>query len=361
MPATRECIGIVAADRVLIFTTPTPTGNKRRLQAALPFIAEEYTLTDPDDIHATPAASSKNGTLAVSVMTKSWLKQIIAATTASGLPLRRLVAETLMPVLPSDSWTLIWDGRSGFLRTSFTTGLALDNGTQETPPLALLLSLTAAGVIAPRQIELRCIQSATALPSWDLPVPVVQGEIWDWQCAPISNAIPNLLWGDFASPTRLFDGLSKLRPALFILLAALTIEVTGTHIEWFMLAHEKHTLTQNMEKIFRGSFGDDSTLVDAPLQMQRNRAALRHAAGVTDDADFLPLLDSAAPSLGTAVRSLNYESGRLELEIQLAKVADFDKLEKNLRNSGLTVRTSDKHDLGNGTQAKLILSLEGMR
>jgi general secretion pathway protein L len=362
MPATRDCIGIVAADRVLIFTTPKPPGNRRRWQAALPFIAEEHTLTDPEDIHATPAAAEP-GTIAVSVMTKSWLKQIVSATTAAGLPLRRLIAESLMPVLPSDSWTLVWDGHDGFLRTSLTTGLALDSGNHEAPPQALLLSLTAAGTHAPRRIELRYIQSATPadLPSWNLPVPLVLGETWDWQRAPISDATPNLLWGEFTPPMRLFDGLPRLRPALFILLAALVIEVIGTHIEWAMLAHEKNTLTQSVEHLFRGAFGDDSTLIDAPLQMQRNLAALRHAAGVADDTDFISMLDRATPSLKTAVHSLNYESGKLELGIKMAKAADFETLEKKLKNSGFRVRISDMHDQADGTQAKLALSLEGLR
>lgn len=362
MPATRDCLGIVAADQVLIFTAPQPAGKKRRWQAALPFIAEEYALTDPEDIHAVPAASSEAGKIVVSVITKSWLKQIVTATSASGLPLRRLIAESLIPVLPADSWTLVWDGHNGFLRTSPTTALALDSGNQQTPPLALRLSLAVAGV--PRQIELRCIQSETpaVLPSWDLPVPLILGERWDWQCAPISDATPNLLWGEFAPSMRQFDGLPKLRPALFILLAALVIEIIGTHIEWSMLAHEKHALTQSMEHIFRGSFGDDSTLVNAPLQMQRNLAELRHAAGVADDGDFLSMLDRAAPSLSSStVQSLNYESGKLELDIQLEKSNELGKLEKNLRSSGFKVRTSDLHDLADGTQAKLTLSLESMQ
>ena len=365
MPKTLDCIGIVAADRVLIFTTPKPPGAARRWQAALPFIAEEHTLTDPDDTHAVPATTTEAGTIAVSVMTKSWLKQIVTATKAAGLPLRRLVTESLMPALQADSWTLVWNGRNGFLRTSFTTGLALDNGSQDTPPLALILSLTAAGVRAPLRIELRFAESAsqTVLPSWDLPVPLVLGETWDWQRAPISDVTPNLLWGDFTPPMRLFDGLPKLRPALFILLAAFAIEVIGTHIEWAMLASEKHALTLQAEHIFRGAFGDDSTLVDPPLQMQRNLAALRHTAGVADDADFISLLDTVTPSLGKAgtVRGFNYESGKLELDLKLAKAADFETLEKKLQNSGLRVRTSDMHDMGDGTQAKLTLSLEGLR
>jgi type II secretory pathway component PulL len=73
------------------------------------------------------------------------------------------------------------------------------------------------------------------------------------------------------------------------------------------------------------------------------------------------MLDRATPSLETSVHSLNYESGKLELDIKMAKVADFETLEKKLKNSGFRVRISDMHDQADGTQAKLALSLEGLR
>lgn len=363
IPRSRDCIGILGADRVLILTVPRPPGNKRRWASALPFIAEEHTLTDPEDIHAVPAASAEPGAITLSVMAKSWLKQIVSATTAAGLPLRRLISESLMPALPADSWTLIWDGQQGFLRTYDTTALALDNGNHETAPLALLLSLTHAAVDAPRQIELRYVEpgAGAALPAWDLPVPLVSGETWDWRCAPISDATPNLLWGEFTPPLRLFDGVKKLRPALFILLAALAIEVVATHIEWAMLARDKQVLTLQVEHIFSGIFGDDSTLVDAPLQMQRNLAGLRHATGLADDTDFISMLDRVTPSLGNAVRSLNYESGKLEFDLKLANAAELNAIEKKLQQDGLRVRSGDLHDPGDGIEVKLTLSQEGLR
>lgn len=361
MPKSAACIGMLAADRVLTFTTAKPPGNKRRWQSALPFIAEEHSLTDPDELHVVPASGATPDTIAVSVITKSWLRQIVTAAADAGLPLRRLVAETLMPALPVDSWTLVWNGQHGFLRTSFTTGLALDSGNDQTPPQALLLSLAAAGTNLPQQIQLRFAGSATVLPSWDLSVPLLKGECWDWRCAPISAAVPNLLWGDFAPPIRLFDQLSRLRPSLFILLAVLTIEIIGTPIEWVQLAQEKRTLTQQIEKIFHHTFGDASTLVDAPLQMQRNLAALRHATGISDSTDFLPLLDSVAPSVGTTVKSMNYESGKVTFDLKLEKSADVAVLEKKLRKRGLKVLSSEMHDLGDGIEVKLILSQEGMK
>ncbi|MDD4928335.1 MAG: type II secretion system protein GspL [Gallionella sp.] len=359
IPRTPECIGILAADRVLIFTTNKPPGNLRRWRTALPFIAEEHALTDPDDLHAVPAASSDVGSIAVSVISKSWLKQILSAT--ADRPMRRLIAESLMPTLSDNSWTLVRDGQQGFLRTSMTTGMALDNGDEHTPPLALQLSLAAAGLRAPAQIELRLSDTNTVTPDWSLPVPLTPGDAWDWRRAPISDKIPNLLWGDFAPTLRLLDGLGKLRPALYILLAALAIEVIGTHIEWSMLAREKHALLQQQEQIFRAAFGDESTLVDAPLQMQRNLAALRHGAGVADDADFIALLDAATPllSAGAVLRGLSYESGKLELDLKLGNAAAFHALEG--QRNGFRIRASNLRDLVDGTEAKLTLSQEGLR
>jgi general secretion pathway protein L len=173
------------------------------------------------------------------------------------------------------------------------------------------------------------------------------------------------LWGELTPRLRLFDSLPKLRPALFILLAAFFIEVIGTHIEWAMLAREKSALTHTIERIFHSTFGDDSTLVDAPLQMLRNLAAVRHAAGLADDADFTALLDTTAPSLGTlnrdAVQGINYESGKLELDLKLARAADFKSLQEKLQRTGLHVRSSELHDALDGTRAKLTVTLEGLR
>ncbi len=357
MPKTRDCIGILASDRILHLTTMQPPGNKRRWQNALPFLVEEYALSDPDDIHAIATPSPEAGKIVVSVVAKSWLKQIVAETTAAGLPLRRLISETLMPALKDDSWTLVWDGESGFLRTSPLTGLALDCGNLQSPPLALTLSLVSG---APVSIQLRFVEPAghVEMPSW--PLPLALGKSWDWRCAPIAADIPNLLQGDFAPPMRLFDGLSKLRPALFILLAVLVIEVFGTHLEWIMLANEKRVLTRNMEQVFHGTFGEDSELIDAPLQMQRKRAALRHAAGLADNADFLPLLDKSVSALGTDVRGINYESGKLELDIKLANAAALHSLERKFQMDGQHVRSSEVHDLADGIEAKISLSLEGL-
>jgi general secretion pathway protein L len=95
------------------------------------------------------------------------------------------------------------------------------------------------------------------------------------------------------------------------------------------------------------------------LQMQRNLAGLRHAAGVPDEADFLPLLDAAAPLLAAlpagSTQALHYETGRLDVDIRLGSKADILQLQQRLQRKGLKVNAGDMHDAGNGVDTRLSL------
>ena len=362
LPKGHECIGIVAADRVLCLTSKLPSGARRRWQAALPFMAEEHTLPDPEHNHVVPGPTLADGQIMLAVVDKPWLKHIIEACRTAKLPLRRMLPETLLPTLTLASWVLVWDGNSGFIRTGPATGMALDNGDTHTAPLALRLALNEAQTALPKKIEV-CFPYAIAetqrsLPQWsDLNISLAAGPVWDWRHAVIPDNTLNLLWGDFAPRAKFREWWPNLRPAAFILLAVLAVEVTGSNIEWALLANEKTNLAQNMERSFRAAFGSSGALVNAPLQMQRNLAQLRHTAGLPDDGDFLPLLDGAAHPLTAlpagSVRALHYESGRLDMDIKLGAKADIQNLLQRLKNNGLGVRVSDIHDAGNGVEARL--------
>lgn len=368
LPKGKECIAIVAPDRVLCVSAKLPPGSRRRWQAVLPFVAEEYTLPDPEDNHVVPGPALADGRIMLAIVDKPWLKRIVEACRTANLPLRRMVPETFLPELTPGTWVLIWDGNSGFVRTDSASGMALDNGDADTAPLALRLSLNSAPNSSPasfpKKIEVRFPQhvpeAQRILPQWNgLPATLSAGSAWDWRRAPIPADTLNLLWGDFAPRAKISEWWPKLRPAALILLAALGVEAIGANIEWALLVHEKKTLTQDMERSFRSAFGEASTLVNAPLQMQRNLAELRHSTGLPDDGDFLPLLDAAAPTLAAlpagSVRGLHYESGRLDVDIKLTRASDFRDLWQRLQNKGTGVQLGDIHDAGNGAEARLTL------
>lgn len=362
LPKIKECIAIAAPDRVLCISAKLPPGSRRRWLTALPFVAEEHTLPDPEENHVVPGPVQAGGNMMLAIVDKPWLKRIVEACRTANLPLRRLVPETFLPALAPGTWTLVWDGSNGFVRTGSASGMALDSGDVHTAPLAL--SLHSAQPPLPKKIEVRFPQhvpeAQRVLPQWNgLPVTLSVGQAWDWRRAAIPYDALNLLWGDFAPRARISEWWPKLRPAALILLAALGVEAIGANIEWALLSNEKKTLMQDMEHSFRTAFGEASTLVNAPLQMQRNLADLRHSAGLPDDGDFLPLLDAAAPTLAAlplgSVRALHYESGRLDMDIKLGSGNDFQGLRQRLQNKGLSVRMGDIHDVVNGAEARLTL------
>jgi general secretion pathway protein L len=368
MPKCGVCIGIAAPDRVLCTAARLPPGSRRRWQTILPFVAEESTVSDPGDNHVIPGPTLADGRTALTIVDKQWLARIVAACRVAKLPLRRMTPETLLPACSPETWVLVLDGSGGFLRTGEAGGMALDSNDAASAPLALRLSLNAAAKSSPpstpRNIEVRFSQqtpeSQRSLPQWNgLPAALSAGPAWDWRRAPIPNGAPNLLWGGYAPRFRIGEHWPKWRSLAWILLAALAIETAGANIEWALLASEKQALTREMERSFRTSFGENSAVVNAPLQMQRGMAKLRHAAGLPDNGDFLPLLDGAAAALAAlppgSVRALHYEGGRLDVDLALTGKESFRPLQQRLQDGGLGVRASDIRDAGSGVQARLTL------
>ncbi len=113
--------------------------------------------------------------------------------------------------------------------------------------------------------------------------------MWDWRTAPagagVSLAQERQRW-------RVFTGMAaRLRPAAWILGAALAIHAVALVIDWTSLASEQRALRRHMEAQFRAAFPEAVAVVDPALQMRRKLAEARHAAGLGDSGDLLPMLE----------------------------------------------------------------------
>lgn len=364
IPKGVPCTAILSAERVLCIPAQQPAGARRRWYAALPFVAEGYTLTDPEDNHVAPCEKNADGAVTLQVVDKAWMRRIVEATRVAGLELRRAISEALMPALPEGGWTLVWDGAQGFLRYAGERGYALDQGDAGTMPLALRLALNK---VQPECIEIRypaTTGSAQQLvPHWDNAPPMALGRPWDWRRESIPGDAPNLLWGEFSPPARMGAWWPVLRPALWILLGALLVETLAANVEWALLAHDKRRTKEEITEVFRGVMGDGVMQVDAPLQVQRQLAQLRHQAGQVDGSDFLPLLDASSLVLASlpegSVRELRFESGRLEIIVRLPDSSAIASLGERLRQQGVSVEVGEIKDASGGAEARLLLARQG--
>lgn len=346
MPKATGVQVVVPASMVLLAQVKVPSRNRRKMLQLLPYMVEEKLMYDPDSIHVAAGPQLPGGETLVVVIDKAWMKRVIGALQSAGFPPWRMWPEILMPAVPLGTWTVVWKGREGFVRTGMAAGQSLDGGSAEIPPLGLLLAAkeAAAKGIAPRKINLQIAEGSEQpdLDGWStrLGVKVEVAGAWDWSVAAYGmEKGVNLLQGEFA-PAR-FEPDWRLRLRIPMMLAGIIIalQLGGSLADWLVLNYEKRQLDSDMQKAFRLAFPEARVVVDAPLQMQRNLAELRHARGLSDPADFLPALAKATPVLSqpepSSIQSMEYENGILKIDVQLRGSQTPEQMRNRFQAAGM--------------------------
>jgi general secretion pathway protein L len=363
MPHADEAIAIVASDRVLATAAELPKLKRNKLETALPFVLEDGLLDDVSTVHVTPGTKLADGRTVLYALDKGWLSRFLAACSAAKLRVRRIVPEFCLLPQRNEEWSVAWDGTQGFMAMAGHLGGALDNGDDTRMPMLLQLRIQQA---PPSALRVFTLNNDIEAPSWGLKVPVLfERQHFDWRKAEIPAGTPNMLWGKFAPPPRIGELWPLLRPALMVLLLLFCVETVLTNLEWAVLAQEKRQLTNAMTDTFRETFGADAVVVDAPLQMRRNVARLRHSTGVADDADFLPLLEKFSVATddlsGRVLNTVRYEGGKLDVEMRLSGANAVDLLRQRVAEAGLSLQVTDTQIAGSAVTLQLRISAGGAR
>jgi general secretion pathway protein L len=115
-------------------------------------------------------------------------------------------------------------------------------------------------------------------------------------------------------------------------------------VDWTRLASEQRGVRQRMESRFRTAFPDAVAVADPALQMRRKVSEARHAAGLPDAGDFLPMIEKIATALkevpAGGLRIASYESGRMTLELAAVEEASVRRIVARLLQAGLLVDAS---------------------
>jgi general secretion pathway protein L len=337
MPAATQCRIVVPASRVLLSSVQLPAQNRKKFMQALAYAVEDRIMADPENVHVAAGEVQENGEVSIAIVDRTWLRQVLDKLRANGLEPVRAEPETLFAPCGKDAWTLVWRGTGGFVRQGAHSGFPLDGGDARQPPAALPLAI--AGAHKPASIQLY-LDGANApdMDAWSsvLGIPVTAAGEWQWP-ASAAHGI-DLLQGEFSARSARADWLPRLRPAFILTSLILGLQVLFTVGDWAMLRFEKYRLATSMEQHFRQAFPDAKAIVDAPLQMSRNLAELRHSAGMADENDFLPLLARVAPHLGSVarLRSLEYQQGKLKMRLALPNTAAAESLHASLPQARFT-------------------------
>jgi general secretion pathway protein L len=256
-------------------------------------------------------------------MEKSALERWDESLREAGFDHAEIHTELLLLPRAAGEWSLAWDGREGFVRTDDYEGASTDRGSRGAPPLSLRLladGARKAGTL-PATIAVYALakDSEPDFEAWhrELLVPLRSAGQWNWSAAAPTDGFnlsrPREGWrmsGDLAA---------RLRPAAWIAAGALALHAIALTVDWTVLRSEQRNLRQQMESRFRAAVPDAVAVADPALQMRRKLADARHAAGVSDAGDFLPMMEKTAAALkelpAGSLRVASYEQGRLSLEL----------------------------------------------
>lgn len=342
----RQVEFIVPATDVLITSATLPRSAKRRTGMTLAYAVEEQSADEPDanQVFWLGRAGEED---VLAVVNRAGLARWLAAFDRFGMQAVDVRCESLLLPRKAGCWSVAWNGNEGYVRTSDVEALATDSGDHATPPLALRLALrnAAARKCVPESISV-CAPSRDSAPdvqAWQrvLEVPVHAADSHDWRTAP-ADAGPVLMragshWTTMAAVA------ARLRPAAVIAVCALLFHGLASVTDWAMLTREQDGLRQSMEVRFRTAFPEAVAVVDPALQMRRKLAEARHASGIEDEGDFLPVLDKAGSALRElapgSLRMLSYDGGRLTLEVSGLDAAAAARVRKRLVESGLILET----------------------
>ncbi len=360
MPRADEAIAIVSAEQVLCVGVALPKIKARQLETALPFALEDFLLGEVADSHVVPGARLDSGETLLYSVGRERLRRFIGACEGVAIRLRKALPEySLLPVQTGE-WSAVWDGQTGFFARGPHAGAVLGRGDERQPPAALTLQLNQKTPAALRLwFKAGLPAEQRVWPQWAGVELVRADQDWDWRSAAVRGGEPDLLWGKFAPPARIQEWWPRVRPLLWLTLLVFAMESLGSNLEWWWLAREKQQITRSMDSVYQETFGAEATVVDAPLQMRRSLARARHAAGVSDDMDFLPLLDRIAAELkalpGSSVEGVRYADGRLDIEARLSSGGAWETLQRRLGEQGLGVQVIDVHDSGGTVDVHLRL------
>ena len=358
-PKADSVVAVLPADSVAWHRPTAPRAPANRLRAALGGVLEEQLLADDEQVHLALAPQVTPGAAVwVAALNKPGLQAQLAALAAAGLAVDRLVP-ALAPQLPPEGTGAADHPPSGHFfnaRDAFgaeATWLALRDADS-----ALCLPL--AGGIA-RSLQARW--SARNAQYSATPAAATAAERWLGTAVAMSSQAEqalaavrspwNLLQFDLAPQRRASLALGKLgrrllspawRPARLGLLALLLLQLAAINLMSWQQQSALTRLRGAMDALLRSSHPQVRAVLDAPLQMQRETAALRAAAGGPGPDDFEPMLGAAAaawPSDQAPAAQLRFEPGRLNLSASGWQTPQIDALRQRLLTAGWALDSAE--------------------
>jgi general secretion pathway protein L len=290
------------------------TARSPRLRSVLEGLLEDQVLDEVESLHFALQPQARTETLLwVATCDRNWLRGALQALEAAGRPVSRIVPEfapggspALHAVGEAENATLIVTSDEGVAVLPLaTTALTLlpsvpeDSPCIAEPPVAALAEQVLQHtpvLVQPAQRWVGAAQSA-----WDLAQ-------FDLSSSGRARAFKRVgtVWADMRSAP-------QWRPARWGAALLIAINLVGLNAWAWRERSALDGKREAMHRTLTETFPHVKLVVDAPMQMEREVAALRQAAGTVSGRDLEAMLSALASALPPqhAIGALDYVNGEL--------------------------------------------------
>ncbi len=341
--AGAQIVAVVPAAALSWHRVELPKGvgaGSTRLRAVLEGQLEEQLLDEPEALHFALDPQSRPGApVWVAVCQRAWLRSALQALESAGRAVTRIVPE-VSPEAPgalhvvgnADDALVIASSVDGVLTMPLSAG-----SLPLLPPLGAEVPCFAEPAVAAQAEQLlqRPVVLQTASQRW------LQAAQSGWDLAQLEFASSGRARA-FKQWTTLWGGLLRApqwRPARWGAALLIAANLIGLNA-W---AWRERTVLQAKQQAVRSTltstFPQVRLVVDAPLQMAREVAALRQATGAVSGSDFeslLGVLAAAAP--GRTPSGLDFTGGELRVREIGWTADDLARAQPALRSQGVSAR-----------------------
>jgi len=327
LPAASELVALVPVHKLSWHQVKLPKGSlgrgifrdggPARLRAVLDGVLEDRVLDDTAELHfALEPATSDDAPVWVAVCDRGWLKTAVEILERSGRPVSRIVPEfapdasrDLLHVLgtPGEAHCVAVKSTGVVVWPLSAVGLALLDWPEYQPVVAEPAVVAQAEAllqhaVTVQSVALRRVQSAQS--AWDL----AQFELL--------NSSGARSWKRLADAALRLAWSPRWRAVRLALLALVVINLAGLNAWAWREQTALQAQRQNIRDILTGTFPQVQVVVDAPLQMGRELAALQRASGQASGRDLEAMLSAfGAQAPANAVPdALDFAAGELRLK-----------------------------------------------
>lgn len=348
-----EIVAVVPARMLSWHGIDLPQGvgpGAPRLRGILQGLLEEQLLDEPEQLHfALSPGVTPGGRACVAICDHAWLQGHLQALEAAQRPVTRIVPE----LAPSDGPSLAYAVEGGDQPWLLVTGRAC-GGVMALPLTQATLALLPRDDAAPLQLVAEPGVAALAEQILQHPVPLQQRSTrallaaqspWDLAQFDLTSSgrartmkrLTTLLREGWHAPA--------WRPARWGIGALVAAHLIGLNAWAWQERTSWQTRRAAIDDALTQTFPHVRVVVDAPLQMSREVAALRQATGTNSSRDLEAMLSavaSAAPA-GWAVDAIEFSAGEARLKGPPLDAPATARLINQLQPLGYAARQDGAH------------------